>query len=72
MSGKDIVTYELDLAQPEPLTAEQKAELEALAALPDDQIDTSDIPLISEHFFRNAVRGRFYRPVALVAPSKKG
>jgi hypothetical protein len=27
-----------------PLTARQKRELTALAALPDDQIDTSDIP----------------------------
>ena len=26
------------------LTKEQKAEIEALAALPDEEIDTSDIP----------------------------
>ena len=26
------------------LTPEQRAEIEALAALPDDQIDTTDIP----------------------------
>ena len=28
----------------EELTSEQRAEIDALAALPDDQIDTSDIP----------------------------
>jgi uncharacterized protein (DUF4415 family) len=30
------------------LTAEQKAELEALAALPDDQIQTDDIPEVRD------------------------
>ena len=31
------------------LTKQQKAEIEALAALPDERIDTSDIPEILEH-----------------------
>ena len=43
------------------LTAEQKAELEALAALPDDQINTDDIPEVTD--WSNAQRGLFYRPV---------
>ena len=46
-----------------PLTATQKRELAALAALPDDQIDTSDIPKLPMSAWKDAVRGRFYRPV---------
>jgi uncharacterized protein (DUF4415 family) len=63
MKRKDIVAYELDPQQPAPLTAEQKAELERLAELPDEEIDTSEIPPLSEEFWRNAVRNPFYRPV---------
>src|SRR5437879_6374616 len=43
------------------LTAKQTADLKRLAALPDDQIDTSDIPEILD--WSGAVRGRFYRPI---------
>ncbi len=46
---------------PAPLSAEQKAELEALAALPDSEIDTSDIPPVTD--WSGAVRGAFYRPI---------
>jgi len=45
------------------LTTRQKRELAALAALPDDQIDTSDIPELPPDAWKNAVRGKFYRPV---------
>jgi uncharacterized protein (DUF4415 family) len=45
------------------LTPRQKRELAALAALPDDQIDTSDIPELPPDAWKDAVRGRFYRPV---------
>ncbi|MEE3626304.1 BrnA antitoxin family protein [Nitrospirillum sp. BR 11752] len=45
-----------------PLTEEQKAELQALAERPDSEIDTSDIPELTEEFWKNAVRGRFYKP----------
>jgi uncharacterized protein (DUF4415 family) len=38
-----------------------RAELEALAKLTDDQIDTSDIPELRD--FKGARRGLFYRPV---------
>jgi uncharacterized protein (DUF4415 family) len=47
----------------QPLTPRQKRELAALAALPDDQIDTSDIPELPASAWRDAVRGRFYRPL---------
>jgi uncharacterized protein (DUF4415 family) len=42
-----------------PLTAEQKAELAALADRP---IDYSDIPPLDESFWKNAVRNPFYKP----------
>ncbi len=44
-------------------TAKQKRDLAALAALPDEQIDTSDIPELPLRAWKDAVRGRFYRPV---------
>lgn len=46
---------------PAPLSAEQKAELEALAALPDGEIDTTDIPSVTD--WSGAIRGAFYRPI---------
>ena len=46
-----------------PLTAKQKRELAALAAMPDSQIDTSDIPELPPAAWKDAVRGKFYRPV---------
>jgi uncharacterized protein (DUF4415 family) len=46
-----------------PLTAREKRELAAIAALPDNQIDTSDIPELPLSAWKDAVRGKFYRPV---------
>jgi uncharacterized protein (DUF4415 family) len=46
-----------------PLTAAQRAELEALAAMPDEEIDFSDIPEATEDFWKTAVRNPFFRPV---------
>ena len=43
------------------LTKAQRAELQALEILPDDQINTTDIPEILD--WSNARRGVFYRPV---------
>ena len=45
-----------------PLTHEQLAELAALAKRPDDQIETSDAPVLPPEAWADAVRGRFYRP----------
>ena len=39
-----LVRYEFDPNNPPPLTPEQEAELQALAAMPDSEIDTTDIP----------------------------
>ena len=46
-----------------PVTKAQQAELEALAKMPDDEIDTSDIQSLSDVQWANAVRGRFYKPI---------
>ena len=43
------------------LTRRQKADVEALAALPDEDIDTSDIPEILD--WSGARRGALYRPM---------
>ena len=43
------------------LTKKQNEELKALAALPDRQIDTSDIPEVLS--WSDAEQGLFYRPV---------
>ncbi|MDR0780521.1 MAG: BrnA antitoxin family protein [Pseudomonadales bacterium] len=57
-----IIRYEMDLNNPPPLTDKQKAEIKALAAMPDDQIDYSDIPPLDDAFWKNAVRNPFYKP----------
>ena len=48
-------------ANSDELTAKQRRELRALAALSDARIDTSDIPEIRD--WSGAKRGLFYRPV---------
>ena len=59
---KTPVRHTLDLANLPPLTDEQRAELQVLAAQPDEAIDTSDAPSLPEAAWAEAVRGRFYRP----------
>jgi uncharacterized protein (DUF4415 family) len=48
-------------ASSKSLTRAQLGELEALAALPDEEIDTSDAPELLD--WSGAQRGLFYRPV---------
>ena len=65
MSRKSV-SFTMDIANPPALTEVQRAELERLAALPDAEIDTSDIPPLDETFWANATRFRdraLYRPV---------
>jgi uncharacterized protein (DUF4415 family) len=45
-----------------PLTEAERERLRALAAKPDGEIDTSEIPEWTEAQWKSAVRGRFYRP----------
>ena len=55
------VVYELNPNQ--PLTARQKRDIRALAAMLEDKIDTSDIPELPPGAWKNAVRGKWYRPL---------
>jgi uncharacterized protein (DUF4415 family) len=48
---------------PPALTDAQRAHLAELAALPDETIDTGDIPELSGEAWAAGARGRFYRPV---------
>ncbi len=61
----NVVRHTLDVANPPVLTKQQKAELETLKAMPDEAIDYSDIPEITEEAWVDAkpVAGRFYRPI---------
>jgi uncharacterized protein (DUF4415 family) len=56
------VKFELDLKNPPPLTDKQRAELEAMKSLPDEEIDYSDIPPLGDEFWKNAVRNPSYKP----------
>jgi uncharacterized protein (DUF4415 family) len=55
------VVYKMHPAQ--PLTARQKRKMQALAAMPEDKINTSDIPQLPPGAWKNAVQGKWYRPV---------
>lgn len=58
-----IVRFTLDLNGPRPpLTLEQKARFERLRNRPDSEIDCSDIPELTDEFFKNAIRNPFYKP----------
>ncbi|EOO3143672.1 hypothetical protein E9G45_RS25555, partial [Escherichia coli] len=59
-SDMPMVEYTLDTL-PE-LTEERRKELAKLDALPADQIDTSDIPELTDKQWASAVRGRFLPP----------
>lgn len=53
----------MNKANNQPLTAQEQTELANLAAMPDEQIDYSDIPATTPEQWREAEQGRFYRPV---------
>ncbi|CAN5361592.1 hypothetical protein BH10PSE6_BH10PSE6_14600 [soil metagenome] len=61
MKRAKVVSHTLDTLP--PLTARQRGHLKALAAKSDGAIDLSDIPPLTDAQLRNAVRGRFYRPL---------
>lgn len=62
MSKNKTVQYDLDLSKLPSLSAEGKAEIKALATMPDSDIDFSDIPPLDDSFWKNAVRNPFYKP----------
>lgn len=53
-----------------PISPERLAEMQALYDRPDSEIDLSDIPEWTAEDFRNAERGRFYRPVKAQVTTK--
>jgi uncharacterized protein (DUF4415 family) len=59
---KKTVKYALNSTQPLPLTKKQKAEIKALSELTDKQIDYSDIPPLSDAFWKHAVHSPFHKP----------
>lgn len=61
--GSDMPMVEYTLDTLPELTEERRKELARLDALPADQIDTSDIPELTDEQWAGAVRGRFYRPI---------
>lgn len=62
MSGK-IVRHVVDLSNPPPLTDEEQAEISALGALSDNDIDYSDIPALTDQFWKNAIRNPYFKPI---------
>lgn len=60
--SKKLVKHETDLASLPPLSNKQKAELASLAARTDDDVDCGDVPPLTAEFWKNAERGRFYKP----------
>ena len=57
--NKNVVDYTLDLENLPELTQQQKAEIHAPQ---DNDIDTSDIPPLSDDFWASAVQNPFYKP----------
>ena len=57
------VKIEVDLANLPPLSPSQQDELAALREMGDAAVDTSDIAVLPETFWQNAVRNPFYKPV---------
>jgi uncharacterized protein (DUF4415 family) len=60
--SKKFVKRAVDLANLPSPTKRRKADLAALAARPDSEIDFSDIPPLTDDFWKNAVRGKYYKP----------
>ena len=55
-----IVRKTFDEVKKAPIS---RARLAEIAAMPDDEIDFSDIPELTEKFWQNAVPNPFYKPV---------
>jgi uncharacterized protein (DUF4415 family) len=64
MSARNTVKFKLDPKNPAPLTAQQRKRLKLVAAMPDAEIDYSDIP-------RQTKAVQWTRPGALVSSENK-
>ena len=56
-----MVSYTLNTLP--PISDARLAEMKALAARPDSEIDLSDIPELTDEQWQNAIRIRGYRPL---------
>lgn len=63
---KKTIGYTIDPAHPPPLTIGQKAQIAALRAKPDREIDTSDIAPLTKEFWKRAVRNSFHKPMSQI------
>ena len=61
-----IVSFYFDPTNPPPLTDAKREQLARLAAMPDSEIDLSDIPEVLD--WSGAVHGKFCRPVKQQLP----
>ena len=62
----NIVKRTLDLKKPPPLSAEQKARLDAVASMADGQIDYSDAPYLPDAAWTKAAESSLFQPTPLV------
>ena len=60
-AAKEMVTMTLDEVRKRKVSKSETEQLKRLVTMPDDQIDTTDIPEWTT--FAGGVRGRFYRPI---------
>ena len=67
---ENMVRYTLETLP--PLTEAQRANLRALSARPDDEIDTSEIPVLTDEEWAKTerVRGHLYRPVKRIVTAR--
>ena len=67
---KKMVRYTLDTLP--PLTDAQRANLKALSARPASEIDTSDIPALTDAEWARTkrVRGHLYRPIKRIVTAR--
>jgi uncharacterized protein (DUF4415 family) len=59
--SKKSVKHNLEPDRLAPLTQQQKAEIDALKSASESEIDYSDIPPLTDEFWKIAVRNPFYR-----------
>ena len=57
------MVIDVDRSAPRELSNEQKARRATLAILPDEEIDSSDIPVLDEADWRRLAGNPLYRPV---------
>ena len=63
LTGKKEIAMKKSAKRTTASSARQRRQISALAAMPDEKIDYSDIPPLTDRFWKRAVRNPFYRPV---------